>query len=85
MNGCIAEFPKLSEALASGKESLQGALEEKAELRHFKDESLLVQPNSNVRRCPQGSGCGNPNSESTGLALRETCLQLFWATDERVQ
>lgn len=40
MNGSIAEFPKLSEALANGKESLQGALEEEeAELRHFKDES----------------------------------------------
>lgn len=82
MNGCIAEFSKLSEALANGKESLQGDLEEKAELRHFKDESLLVQPNRDVRKCPQGLGCGNPDSKSTGLTLRETFLQLCWAMDE---
>lgn len=42
MNGCIAEFLKLSEALANGKESLQGALEEKkADPRSFKDDSWL--------------------------------------------
>lgn len=40
MNGCIAEFLKLSEVLANGKESLQGALEEKkADPRSFKDDS----------------------------------------------
>lgn len=83
MNGCIAEFSKLSEALANGKESLQGALEEKkADLRRFRDESLLVQPNRDVRKCPEGLGCGSPNSKSMGLTLRETFLQLHWAMDE---
>lgn len=73
----------LSVALANGKESLQGALEEKAaDLRCFRNESLLVQPNRDVRKCPQGLGCGSPDSKSTGLTLRKTFLQLCWAMDE---
>lgn len=83
MNGCVAEFPKLSEALANGKESLQGALEEKkADLRSFKDDSLLVQPKRGVRKCPRGLGCGNPESQTTGLTLRDTFLQRFESLDE---
>lgn len=40
MNGCFAEFLKLSETLANGKENLQGTLEEKkANPRSFKDDS----------------------------------------------
>lgn len=59
--------------MANGKESLQGALEEKkADPRSFKDDSLLVQPKSNVGKRPQGLSCGNTDSKSTGLSLRET-------------
>lgn len=55
MNGRIAEFPKLSEFLASGKKSPQEALEEKkADPRSFKDDSLLVQPKRDVGKYPQG-------------------------------
>lgn len=44
MNGCIAEFPKLSDTLANGKGTLQGAVEKTADPRSFRDDSLLVQP-----------------------------------------
>lgn len=72
MNGPIAEFPKLSEALANGKESLQGASEEgEAGLRRFKDESWLVPPNRDVRDVP------------TGIRLWEPWLRDHWADSER--
>lgn len=52
--GALLNF-LLSEALANGKESLQGALEEKkADLRSFKDDSLLVQPKKGCQKVPTG-------------------------------
>lgn len=42
MNGFIADFPTLSEVLASGKESLPGAQKETSYPRSFKDDSSHV-------------------------------------------
>lgn len=53
MNGCIAEFPKLSEALANGK-SARGLEEKKADLRSFKDDSLLYNPKKGWQKVPTG-------------------------------
>lgn len=72
----------LSEALANGKKSLQGALEEKANPRSFKDDSLLTQPKRDVRKCLQRLVCGNVDSKTTGLTETEMCLQRFKAVDD---